>query len=43
MCERVRFITEAATFGRGARDVYDPEYRRALKMEPTKFAGVCFY
>lgn len=27
-----------ATFGRGKRDVLDPEYRRAVKMDPKNFA-----
>ena len=30
---------EPATFGRGGEDVYDEEYRKALKLDTTKFSS----
>lgn len=30
---------EAATFGRGAKDVYDESYRKATKMDPSRFSS----
>ncbi|KAH8810964.1 hypothetical protein F5884DRAFT_749366 [Xylogone sp. PMI_703] len=37
--ERLVQHSEPATFGRGSKDVYDESYRKALKMDTTKFSS----